>query len=185
MRASGCTAPYFTAINVIVKSQGQLGDVVFVTSPIARRASVHLRTFCGVLQADVLGRIDQLYQPGRLSEAAFGAHVRRKFFNIHPQMPHRSPPRPSSASALCMRWSLRFVDSWAATRGALPASQAGVGLRDELQVWLTATRANRRRSPKLLDAIRYALSRLSALIAEPTYDLDRSANADRTQSRCC
>jgi len=48
----------------------------------AARAT-HLRGFSGVLQADGYAGFDQLYQPGRLTEAACWAHVRRKFFDLH------------------------------------------------------------------------------------------------------
>jgi transposase len=64
---------------------------------------VHLRGFSGVLRADGYAGFDQLYRPGKISEAACWAHVRRKFFEIHAPAPRTLPPGRSSALERCMR----------------------------------------------------------------------------------
>src|SRR5216110_1346215 len=49
----------------------------------------HLREFRGTLQADAYAGFNQLYQNGRIQEAACWAHVRRKFYDL--QQAHASP----------------------------------------------------------------------------------------------
>jgi transposase len=49
----------------------------------------HLREFHGTLQADAYAGFQQLYENGRLQEAACWAHVRRKFYDL--QQAHASP----------------------------------------------------------------------------------------------
>ncbi len=39
--------------------------------------------FAGILQADGYAGFDQLYETGRIAEAACWAHVRRKFYDLH------------------------------------------------------------------------------------------------------
>ena len=48
----------------------------------------HLSKFRGTLQADGYAGFDQLYQTGRIEEAACWAHVRRKFYDL--QVAHKS-----------------------------------------------------------------------------------------------
>ena len=49
----------------------------------------HLREFRGTLQADAYAGFNQLYENGRIQEAACWAHVRRKFYDL--QQAHASP----------------------------------------------------------------------------------------------
>jgi len=49
---------------------------------------VHLSKFQGTLQADAYAGFDQIYETGRIQEAACWAHVRRKFYDI--QIAHKS-----------------------------------------------------------------------------------------------
>ena len=49
----------------------------------------HLREFRGMLQADAYAGFHQLYENGRIQEAACWAHVRRKFYDL--QQAHASP----------------------------------------------------------------------------------------------
>ncbi len=48
----------------------------------------HLRPFTGTLQADADAGFEQIYEGGRIREAACWAHVRRKFYDI--QVAHKS-----------------------------------------------------------------------------------------------
>jgi transposase len=123
---------------------------------------VHLRTFSGVLHADGYAGFDQLYQPGRLTEAACWAHVRRKFFDIH-----AANASPIGAEALQRIGELYAIE--AQIRGRAPEErctlrQARAGpLLEQLQAWLSATLAKLSKKSDLAGAIRYALSRWSAL----------------------
>ena len=49
----------------------------------------HLEKFRGTLQADAYAGFDQLYENGRIQEAACWAHVRRKFYDL--EQAHASP----------------------------------------------------------------------------------------------
>jgi transposase len=49
----------------------------------------HLSKFKGTLQADAYAGFEQIYETGRIQEAACWAHVRRKFYDI--QVAHKSP----------------------------------------------------------------------------------------------
>jgi transposase len=49
----------------------------------------HLSQFGGTLQADGYAGFDQIYEAGRIQEAACWAHVRRKFYDL--QVAHKSP----------------------------------------------------------------------------------------------
>ena len=49
----------------------------------------HLRHFAGILQADAYAGFNQLYENGRIQEAACWAHVRRKFYEL--MEAHKSP----------------------------------------------------------------------------------------------
>ena len=42
----------------------------------------HLREYSGVLQADAYASFNQLYETGRIQEAACSAHVRCKFYDL-------------------------------------------------------------------------------------------------------
>ena len=54
----------------------------------------HLKEFCGTLQADGYAGFQRLYEGGQIQEAACGAHVRRKFFDLHQA---QAPPIASEA----------------------------------------------------------------------------------------
>jgi transposase len=122
----------------------------------------HLRNFSGVLHADGYAGFEQLYRPGRISEAACWAHVRRKFFDIH-----KTNDSPIAAEALARIGALYSIE--ADIRGQAPDErcaqrQARAGpLLDHLHAWLLATLAKLSKKTELAAAIRYALTRWSAL----------------------
>jgi hypothetical protein len=49
----------------------------------------HLSNFTGTLQPDGYAGFDQIYEAGRIQEAACWAHVRRKFYDL--EVAHKSP----------------------------------------------------------------------------------------------
>jgi transposase len=122
----------------------------------------HLRSFSGVLHADGYAGFEQLYRPGQISEAACWAHVRRKFFDIH-----AANDSPIAAEALERIGALYAVE--ADIRGHAPEQrcaqrQARAGpLLDQLHEWLLATLAKLSKKSELAAAIRYAVTRWSAL----------------------
>lgn len=126
------------------------------------RAESHLKNFAGVLHADAYAGFDRLYEAGRITEAACWAHVRRKFFDIH-----ESNGSPLAAEALARIRALYEIE--AAIRGQPPDErrairQARAGpMIVELKAWLEAKLAKVSAKSALAVAIRYALSRWSAL----------------------
>lgn len=126
------------------------------------RPVAHLQTFKGILQADGYAGFDQLYARGDILEAACWAHVRRKFFDIHEH--NRSP---LASEALTRIGSLYAIE--ATVRGRLPeerrlARQARAGpLLADLHTWLHNTLAQVSKKAELAVAIRYALTRWTAL----------------------
>jgi len=122
----------------------------------------HLRSFNGVLHADGYAGFDQLYRPGKITEAACWAHVRRKFFDIH-----AANASPIAAEALERIGQLYAVEAdirgqAADERCAQRQARAGP-LLEQLHKWLTATLARVSKKSELAGAIRYALTRWSAL----------------------
>ena len=122
----------------------------------------HLRSFSGVLHADGYAGFDQLYRPGKITEAACWAHVRRKFFDIH-----AATTSPIAAETLERIGALYALE--ADIRGRAPDERcaqrhARAGpLLDQLHEWLLASVAKLSKKSELAGAIRYALTRWSAL----------------------
>ena len=137
--------------------------VLFRYSPDRKgeRPKVHLAPFTGVLQADAYAGFDRLYGE-RIQEAACWAHVRRKFYDIH--VAHASP---IAAEALDRIGRLYGIE--AEIRGRLPDERAAVRQAragaelEALHAWLHTIVAKLSKKSELALAIRYALSRWSAL----------------------
>jgi transposase len=123
----------------------------------------HLRHFRGILQADGYAGFEQLYETGRILEAACWAHVRRKFYDIA-----QADASPIALEALNRIAQLYEIE--AGVRGKPPderkeARQARAGpLLEDLQAWLQTTLGKLPRKGALALAIRYALVRWPALV---------------------
>jgi len=137
--------------------------VLFRYSPDRKgeRPKAHLAPFTGVLQADAYAGFDRLYGE-RIQEAACWAHVRRKFYDIH--VAHASP---IAAEALDRIGRLYGIE--AEIRGRPPNERAAVRQAragpelDSLHAWLHTIVAKLSKKSELALAIRYALSRWTAL----------------------
>jgi len=137
--------------------------VLFRYSPDRKgeRPKAHLTLFTGVLQADAYAGFDRLYGE-RIQEAACWAHVRRKFYDIH--VAHASPIAAEALDRIGRLYSIeaeirgRPPDERAAVRQA----RAGPEL-EALQAWLHTTVTQLSKKSELALAIRYALSRWTAL----------------------
>lgn len=140
--------------------------VIFRYSPDRKAAHPreHLQSFNGVLQADGYAGFDALYErtPMPLLEAACWAHVRRKFYEIHV-----AADSPIALEALERIGSLYHIEG--DIRGRLPEErravrQARAGpLLESLHAWLMETVRKLSKKGELAVAIRYALSRWTAL----------------------
>jgi transposase len=122
----------------------------------------HLARFRGTLQADGYAGFDNLYEGGRVAEAACWAHVRRKFFDLH-----AAGQSPLATEAVRRIGALYEIER--DIRGRPPDErarerQARAGpLIGDMQVWLAATVSRVPGRGDLAGTIRYALNRWEAL----------------------
>ncbi len=125
------------------------------------RPAQHLAAFTGDLHADGYAGFDRLYGD-RIAEVACWAYVRRKFFDVH-----AATGSATAREALEHIAGLYAVED--AARGRPPderrcerQARAGPGLA-ALRHWLDATLPKLSRRSDLAVAIRYALTRWTAL----------------------
>lgn len=126
------------------------------------RPREHLKSYRGVLQADAYAGFHHLYEDGRITEAACWAHARRKFHEIH--LAH---PSPIATEAIVRIGELYAIE--AEIRGSTPEIRRSIRqarakpLLDSLHTWLEHALTTLSRKSDTAAAIRYALSRWSAL----------------------
>jgi len=137
----------------------------------------HLETFRGTLQADAYAGFNQLYENGRIEQAACWAHVRRKFYDL--EQAHSSPV---AREALQRIGALYGIEEQ--IRGKPPEQRREVRqaqakpLLDSLRQWFEATLSKLSRKSETTVAIRYALSRWDALtryIKDGHIEIDNNA----------
>jgi len=128
----------------------------------AERPAGHLARFKGIVQVDGYAGFERLCTDGRVQLAACWAHARRKFYEVH-----EATGSPIAAEAL--KRIAEFYAIEASIRGQMAAIRQrerrtkSLPLVQAMKVWLE-TELNRV-PPRggLADAIRYALTRWSAL----------------------
>ncbi len=137
----------------------------------------HLETFRGTLQADAYAGFNQLYESGRIAQAACWAHVRRKFYDL--EQAHASPV---AREALQRIGALYGIEEQ--IRGKPPDQRREVRqaqanpLLDSLRQWFEATLSKLSRKSETTVAIRYALSRwdtLTRYIKDGHIEIDNNA----------
>jgi transposase len=137
----------------------------------------HLEKFRGTLQADAYAGFNQLYESGRIEQAACWAHVRRKFYDL--EQAHASPV---AREALVRIGALYRIEEQ--IRGRPPEQRREVRqaqvqpLLDSLRQWFEATLSKLSRKSETTTAIRYALSRWDALtryIKDGHIEIDNNA----------
>jgi len=126
------------------------------------RPRQHLKLYKGALQADAYAGFYHLYEGGEVYEVACWAHARRKFHEIH--IAHASPTTSEAIARIAALYAIE-----AEIRGSTPEIRKTIRqararpLLDSMRVWLEATLAKLSRKSDTAAAIRYALSRWSAL----------------------
>jgi transposase len=137
----------------------------------------HLKKFRGTLQADAYAGFNQLYQDGRIRQAACWAHVRRHFYDL--EQAHASPV---AREALARIGALYGIEEQ--IRGKPPEERRAVRqahskpLLDSVRQWFEATLTKLSRKSDTTVAIRYALSRWEALaryIEDGQIEMDNNA----------
>ncbi len=137
----------------------------------------HLEKFRGTLQADAYAGFNQLYENGRIEQAACWAHVRRKFYDL--EQAHASPV---AREALVRIGALYGIEEQ--IRGRPPEQRHEVRqaqaqpLLDALRQWFEEILSKLSRKSETTAAIRYALSRWDALtryIEDGHIEIDNNA----------
>ncbi len=122
----------------------------------------HLSSFTGTLQADAYAGFDQLYETGRIREAACWAHVRRKFYDLH--VAHNSPVAQEALRRIGELYAIEGD-----IRGRQPEERRQVRrershpLLESLKQWLEETLVKLSRKSDTAQAVRYALGLWEAL----------------------
>src|SRR6202162_1729033 len=123
----------------------------------------HLSKFHGTLQADAYAGFEQIYETGRIQEAACWAHVRRKFYDLH--VAHKSPV---AVEALRRIGELYAIES--DIHGRTPEERREIRntrsrpLLESLKQWLEETLVKLSKKSDTAVAVRYALGRWEALM---------------------
>ncbi len=123
----------------------------------------HLEKFRGTLQADAYAGFNQLYENGRIRQAACWAHVRRKFYDL--EQAHASPVAREALVRIGALYGIEETirDKPPDERRAVRQVQSKP-LLDSLRQWFEATLSKLSRKSETTVAIRYALSRWDALV---------------------
>lgn len=125
----------------------------------------HLKDWRGILQADAFAAYNQLYEDGRIVEAACWSHARRRYWDIHERQ-HRLP------GTLAHQALLRIGQLFAIEtqiRGRPPDERRAVRQQrtqrvlEELKVWLDQTLSQLSAKSALAAAIGYTLANWRAL----------------------
>jgi transposase len=123
----------------------------------------HLRDFTGTLQADAYAGFNQLYENGRIREAACWAHVRRKFYEL--MEAHKSPIATEAVERIAALYTIESE-----IRGRAPDERRQIRqarsrpLLDAMHDWLEASLARLSKKSETSAAIRYALALWDALV---------------------
>jgi transposase len=137
------------------------------------RPREHLKRYRGALQADAYAGFHHLYEGETIFEVAYWAHARRKFHEIH--LAHASPTTTEAIARIAALYAIE-----AEIRGSTPEIRKTIRqararpLLDSMRTWLEATLAKLSRKSDTAAAIRYALSRWSALTRYADVSVRRS-----------
>lgn len=123
----------------------------------------HLADFNGTLQADAYAGFNQLYEGGRLQEAACWAHVRRKFYDL--QMAHQSPIAQEALERIAALYAIESE-----IRGRPPSERREVRQArarprlESLRAWFESCLTKLSRKSETTAAVKYALGLWPALV---------------------
>jgi transposase len=123
----------------------------------------HLSKFIGTLQADGYAGFDQIYEAGRIQEAACWAHVRRKFYDLH--VVHRSPVAAEALERIAALYAIeKEIRGHPAKERREVRNARARPLLESLKQWLEETLGKLSRKSDTAMAVRYALGRWNALL---------------------
>jgi Transposase and inactivated derivatives len=123
----------------------------------------HLSKFTGTLQADGYAGFDQIYEAGRIQEAACWAHVRRKFYDI--QVAHKSAVAAEMLERIGALYAIeREIRGHSPEKRGAVRNERSRPLLESLKQWLEQTLGKLSRKSDTAMAVRYALGRWEALL---------------------
>src|SRR3984957_11690655 len=123
----------------------------------------HLNQFTGTLQADGYAGFDQIYEAGRIQEAACWAHVRRKFYDL--QVAHKSPVAAEALERIGALYAIeKEIQGRSAEERRAIRDLRSRPLLGSLKQWLEKTLGKLSRKSDTAVAVRYALGRWEALL---------------------
>jgi transposase len=123
----------------------------------------HLRDFTGTLQADAYAGFNQLYENGRIQEAACWAHVRRKFYEL--MEAHKSPIATEAVERIAALYAIESeIRGRAPDERRLVRQARSRPLLDAMHDWLESSLAKLSKKSDTSAAIRYALALWDALL---------------------
>ena len=141
----------------------------------------HLRDFTGTLQADAYAGFNQLYENGRIQEAACWAHVRRKFYEL--MEAHKSPIATEAVERIATLYAIESeIRGRAPDERRLVRQARSRPLLDAMHAWLEASLSKLSKKSDTSGAIRYALALWDALVCfcdDGRIEIDNNA-AERT-----
>jgi hypothetical protein len=128
----------------------------------AERPAAHLASFKGIIQVDGFAGFEKLTASGDIQLAACWAHTRRKFYEVH-----EATASPIAAEALRRIAELYAVEDTIRGQSAAARQIArhakSLPLVEAMKPWLEAELVRVPPRSPLAEAIRYALSRWTAL----------------------
>jgi transposase len=122
----------------------------------------HLKDFRGALQADAYSGFHHLYGDGRIYEVSCWSHARRKFHDIH--VAHASPITTEALDRIGALYGIEEEIRGKSADVRRSVRQArSKPLLDDLRQWMEKSLRSLSKKSETAGAIRYALSRWSAL----------------------
>jgi transposase len=123
----------------------------------------HLREFTGTLQADGYAGFDQIYEAGRIQEAACWAHVRRQFYDLYEA--HKSAVAKEALQRIAALYAIEEeIRGRSAEERREIRKARSRPLLESLKQWLEETLGKLSQKSDTTKAIRYALGRWDALL---------------------
>lgn len=152
-----------------VRDDRLTGDTVapavwFVYSPDRKgeHPERHLGESRGTLQADAYAGFNQLYENGRIEQAACWAHVRRKFYDL--QQAHASPVAMEALDRIAALYAIeKEIRSRPPEQRRVVRQERSKPLLASLREWFESTLPKLSRKSDTTAAIRYALTRWGVL----------------------
>ena len=123
----------------------------------------HLKEFTGTLQADAYAGYGQIYEGGRVKEAACMSHVRRPFYDLYEA--HKSAVAKEALERIAALYAIEEeIRGRSAEERRAVRNERSRLLLDSMKQWMEETLGKLSRKSDTTRAIRYALGRWDALM---------------------